>query len=215
MKDTRQRVVKLEYASGDAYGSIRAEIAWEANDQEVVLTEVREYRFFATPEKLRFIDISITFKADHGPIVFGDTKETGIVAVRVRDALRGESGGVITNGRGDRGEEAAWGRQSPWCDYSGTLGEQGTWGIAIMGHPDKSRGSAPRWHVREYGLMAANPFGFSGFPGTKSSGKTKLDEGKSLAYHFRVYLHRGDAEEAQVSARFWDYAHPPSAAWME
>lgn len=213
LEGTRQRVVKVDHAAGDAYGWIRAEIAWEANDKKTLLTELREYRFYAAPGGLHLIDVTSTFRADQGAVIFGDTKETGIVALRVRDGLRGEAGGTILNSAGQKGEKAAWGQAAAWCGYSGELDGQPL-GLAVLSHPSNP-GHPPRWHVRDYGLLASNPFGFSGFPGSEGRGEMELAQGAGLTFRHRIVLHRGSAEKAGIAARFDDYARPPKAAWAE
>ena len=61
------------------------------------------------------------------------------------------------------------------------------------------------WHVRGYGLMAANPFGRqkSGFPAMK--GRTdlvKLPKGEHLKLRYGLLLHAGDAREGRVNEYF-------------
>jgi len=72
-------------------------------------------------------------------------------------------------------------------DYSGEIdGEKR--GIAIFDHPENSRRA--RWHVRAYGLFAANPFGLSTFTGDKSqNGSVTLEPGGTLRFRYRVVIH--------------------------
>ena len=55
-----------------------------------------------------------------------------------------------------------------------------TVGIAIMSHP-KSFRPTPRWHVRTYGLFAANPFGQKDFPNPEAAkqGEVTIKKGDS------------------------------------
>ena len=64
-------------------------------------------------------------------------------------------------------------------------------GIAVLNHPDNS-GGEPRWHVRAYGLMGTNPLATGSFTGEEMKAVT-LQNGQSLHYRYRVYIHRGDA----------------------
>ena len=73
-------------------------------------------------------------------------------------------------------------------------------GITLMADPNNPYPSC--WHVRGYGLMAANPFGRnkSGFPAEK--GKTdlvKLAKGQHLKLRFGILLHDGDVKEGKAA----------------
>jgi hypothetical protein len=61
-----------------------------------------------------------------------------------------------------------------------------------------------RWHARAYGLFAANPFGLAAFTNDKSqSGAITIEAGQSLRYRYRVIVHPGDAQSADI-AGFWE-----------
>ncbi|MCY3022179.1 MAG: PmoA family protein, partial [Planctomycetota bacterium] len=82
-------------------------------------------------------------------------------------------------------------------------------GIAIMDHPFNLRHPTP-WHVRDYGLFAANPFGQSQYKaGLLQRGDYALGSGSELTFRYRIYFHRGDAKRGDVSAKWCDYACPP------
>ncbi len=210
-----------EWGSGDAYGWIAVKNVWQDKDHKPLITESREYRFYTTPEKGRLLDVAVTFSADYGDVKFKDTKEGGIVAVRMRVELCGANA-HITNAEGDQGEKKLWGKPSPWCDYSGDLKGTGWRGITLFDNPANLR-YPTSWHVREYGLMGANCFGWSEF--TKeaynkpllpsSNGDWQLPSGKSQVFKYRVYVHSGDVEKAAVADRFADYATPPEIAWAK
>ncbi|HEX6970922.1 MAG TPA: DUF6807 family protein, partial [Limnochordia bacterium] len=113
------------------------------------------------------------------------------LGIRVHPDLSGKMGGRITNAAGGRGESECWGKRAAWCDYSGEIDGR-TVGIAVFdapGNPDHPS----HWHVREYGLLAPNNFHFLG--------PRRLDSGELLRWHYRIYVHAGDA----VAARVADY----------
>ena len=100
------------------------------------------------------------------------------------------------------------GKRAPWCHYSGPVNGNIT-GVAIMDHPDSFR-HPTHWHVRNYGLMTANPFGHSYFYGDESRrGHHTLSQGESLVGIYRYYFHKGDATEGNIRERYHDFAHPP------
>lgn len=212
---------EVTWGSGDAYGWVRAKNTWDDKDHKPILLEEREYRFYATPEKGRLFDEFITFTADQGDVTFKDTKEGGIMALRMRSELSGKNA-YITNAMGDSGEETCWGKPSPWCDYSGELKDAGWRGITVFDNPANLR-YPTSWHVRNYGLMGANCFGYSYFMEKEynkpllpsANGDYLLKKGEKLSFQYRVYVHSGDVKAAAVADRFADYATPPVAEWAQ
>lgn len=208
-----EHVNKVEFGSGDAYGWIRSENVWQDNARKPVLTETREYRFYAVPAPARIFDETLEFKADYGDATFGDTKEGGLVALRIRPEINEKGGtGTITTTVG-QGEKVVWGKPSPWCDYSGTIQGAGVRGVTFFDHPSNLRHPA-RWHVRSYGLMGANYFGLKDFePESGQKGEWTLENGKAQTFKYRILLHSGDVKEARVADRYAAYATPPAASW--
>ena len=121
------------------------------------------------------------------PLVFGDQEEMGL-GVRVATAIRvKDAGGEIRTSDGKRNEKEAWGKQAKWCDYSGTVDGRRV-GITLMPHPGNFRES---WfHVRDYGLMVANPFGQNAFTGKEKS-RLEVKPGEKLRLRFGVWIHSG------------------------
>ena len=113
-------------------------------------------------------------------------------------------GGKISTAR-DKTNEAAWGQPATWVDYHGPVaGEQ--LGIAMLDHPSSFR-YPNRWHVRTYGLFAANPFGRKEFGATDGpGGPFTLEKGKTLTLRYRIILHRGDEQSAHIADAFAAYA---------
>ena len=165
-----------------------------------VCEDVRTIEFGAD-ERVRWIDFAIELRASEGPVVFGDTKE-GSFGVRVPGTMSvdAKQGGEITNSRGER-DAAAWGRPAEWVDYRGPVDGRPA-GIAIFNLPDSFRHPC-RWHVRTYGLFAANPFGQHDFPPEGSQqGAHTLGEGDTLRLHYRVLLHNGELPRAEIEAAY-------------
>jgi len=181
-----------------------AEDDWVGPDKKNVLADQRRLTFGAQPD-VRWIDFDITLKASYGPVKFGDTKE-GTFGVRMAETMRVDSqgGGQIVNSQGQT-DKAAWGRKAAWVDYHGPVAGQ-TVGIAIMNHPDSFR-FPTCWHVRTYGLFAANPFGLKEFPdGNHQDGSYTLAEGQAMVLRYRVWLHKGDEKQGRVAEAYASYA---------
>jgi hypothetical protein len=159
---------------------------------------------FGGDAKCRWIDFDVTITATDGPVVFGDTKE-GSFGVRVASSMRVDSkqGGKIVNSDGLT-NAAAWGKPAAWVDYHGPVDGEVS-GIAILNHPASFR-FPTHWHVRTYGLFAANPFGLSDFTAGKSKGQYTLPAGETLHLRYRVLLHSGDEQTGGVAEAYEAFA---------
>jgi hypothetical protein len=190
--------------AGPVLVRLRTSNAWHSPDGRKVCSDQRVITIFRT-RSTRVIDFEITLKAADGPVIFGDTKE-GMFGLRVASSMDVDKGrgGKITNAEGLL-DGHAWGRPSPWVDYTGPVGGR-TVGIAILNHPRSFR-YPTTWHVRTYGLFAANPFGWHDF-GLDKSGEFTLAAG-SLWFGYRVILHSGDTSEARLADAFATYDRPP------
>jgi hypothetical protein len=83
-------------------------------------------------------------------------------------------------------------------------------GAAIFDHPQNPR-HPTWWHVRDYGLFAANPFGqhdFEKLP-DPNAGNLVVPAGKSVTFRYRIYLHEGDEKQGKVAERYAEYTKTP------
>ncbi len=199
----------LQCESGAVCGVLETRNDWVGNDGTKVLEDRRKFTFYAMPGALRMFDVEVEFTATEGPVKFGDTKEGGILAVRVATTIDVPRTGRIRNAEGGVDEPETWGKRSAWCDYSG-LDEGGNLvGIAILNHPNSNR-YPTHWHVRNYGLMTANPYGLHDFAGDESvDGSQSIAKGEKLWFGYRVYVHADDADGAHVTDAFHAYINPP------
>ncbi len=198
--------------SGKSEGVIRSRNKWVAADGTVVCTDDRTLRFYNPGQaNERVLDYEVTLRASHGTVTLGDTKE-GTMAMRLAPTLRlkGKVGqGHIVLSTGVR-DGSTWGKRADWCDYYGPV-EGKTVGVAIFDHPQNPR-HPTWWHVRDYGLFAANPFGehdFEHLP-DKTAGNLTIPAGQSLTFRYRFYFHEGDDQQAKVAERYQDYANAVS-----
>lgn len=174
---------------------------WLGPDGKKICDDVRTLTF-QVGEASRSVDFDIELRASAGPLTLGDTKE-GAFGVRVASTMRQSAGrGKIVNSQGQR-DGVAWGKRAAWVDYQGPVDGQVV-GIAILNHPDSFR-FPTWWHVRDYGLFAANPFGLKAF-GEGQDGTHVVPAGESLRLRYRVLLHRGDEKQGRVAEAFAEYA---------
>lgn len=193
----------LERAGG-SQATIATRNDWLGPDGKKICRDERRL-YFGADADARWIDFQITIFADSEPVVFGDTKEGsfGIRTAGVLDVVR-NLGGRIVNAEGFT-NEPAWGKPSPWVDYHGPIDGQ-VLGIAILNHPQSFR-YPTHWHVRTYGLFAANPFGLHDFYNDKAmDGSHRVEPGGSFRLLYRVILHQGDERQAKIAERFKAYA---------
>jgi hypothetical protein len=204
-------------AAGKNLAWIATANEWRTAEGRKILDEKRTIHFYRFGPGKNLLVLDIDLRADTCGITFGDTKE-GSMGVRVRESLRVDRGkGKLTNAEGRSGEgakgnkakEGCWGLVSAWCDYSGPVDEAGTVaGIAVFADPGNPIDTA--WHARNYGLLAANPFGrekHAKFPGRKGNSElVKLKKGGRLKLRYGLFLHAKDAKGADVAGAFARFA---------
>jgi hypothetical protein len=203
-----------ERVSGPVFCRFATRDNWLNAAGERIMRGCTEVTVFALPGDERILDFVIRFEATDGPVHFGDTKEGGLLSLRLTASMNGDRGGVIENAYGGITEKECWGKPAPWVDYSGPV--DGTvFGAAIFDHPDNPC-HPTRWHVRDYGLFTANPFALHDYLGRKDvDGSMTLEAGQSWTFRYRLYLHKGGASEGDVRNRYLGYASPPLIASVE
>jgi hypothetical protein len=190
----------LELTSGDKEGALRSLNMWVGPTGTVVCTDERTIRFHADKET-RMIDYEITLIASHGKVKLGDTKE-GSMAIRLPATLNAggtNSQGHIVSSGGAR-DGAAWGKRAKWVDYCGPVKGE-TVGVALFDHPQNPR-HPTWWHVRTYGLFAANPFGEHHFEKKPAgTGDLNLAAGERVTLRYRFVFHAGTEKDARIDER--------------
>jgi hypothetical protein len=206
----------LELKGGEKEGVISSQQKWEAPDGTVPLTSTQTVRFHQTTPNERVIDFDVTLQAPADKeAVMEETKE-GTMAMRIAETMRlkpnkatagaGKPTGHLLNSEGQKDGEV-WGKAAKWVDYVGPVDDQLV-GIAIFDHPSNPR-HPTKWHARDYGLFAANPF-MGVNPADKNApkgeGNLTIPAGGSITFKYRIYIHEGDSEQAQTAERYAEYA---------
>jgi len=198
--------------SGKKDGSIAAAFDWIDPKGAKIVSEWRVMIFHDLP-KLRIIDFQIELTAVT-QVKFGDGKDC-CFGIRLAPELQEDKviktkgkpnvtipgpPAVISNAEGKTTEKEVWGKPSDWCDDSGEINGEKV-GIAIFDNPRNSRRA--RWHVRGYGLFAANPFGQSAFTGDKTQdGSVTLQPGEKLHFNYRVVIHPAGTDLAKLYSEY-------------
>lgn len=186
--------------SGGKTGVLHGVFDWNGPSGQKVLTEDRTMTF-SGDAKYRVVDLDVTLTAAV-KAEFGDDKD-GAVGVRMADGLTEKEGGVITDSQGRTGMKEVWGKRADWCDYTGTLGGERV-GLTIFEHPTSFH-HPTRWHARDYGLLAANPFADHAYDPAAPERHVTLEPGKSLHLRFRVVVH-GEVDRAALDDLYKAYS---------
>lgn len=194
---------------GAVVGRIYTHNNWETQAGDVLMTDKQNFRIYNLSEDAALIDLDLSFIASAGDVHFGDTKEGGIMSIRVHPSMNASEGGKIENAFGGINEAETWGKRANWCDYSGVV--DGTpVGIAVFDHIVNPR-YPTYWHVRNYGLMGSNIFGSGTFERDPSKdGSYTLKQGEEMHFRFRVLIHAGDATVGKVGQKYHDFINPPA-----
>jgi len=235
-KPNTGRIVHRGFAdvsSGVNTGFIKTLNDWVAPDGKVLCSDEQTLLFHAPTNGDITLDFEVTIKASNGDVTFGDSKE-GTFAIRVAESMRvlapfkkgqparaGKGKIVLSTGERDNGASAAaaknekreavtWGKRAAWCDYHGPVNGKIV-GFAIMDHPANPR-FPTWWHVRDYGLFAANPFGqhdFEKHP-NPNAGDLKIAAGQAVTFRYRVVVHEGDEKQARIAQLFEEFTKTQS-----
>ena len=198
---------KQNHIKFDSVGSDRfvEELVWDDKEAKPMLNEVRTVHFVVYSDGTRAVDIKSAFTPADGPVTFHDTKEAGLMSVRMATEMKGHP--TITQstgagGEGMAGEKLTWGKAADWCDESGLIGGK-PFGVAIFDAPSNP-GHPAHWHVRAYGLMSANIWGLSEFDkkNPKGAGDETIEKGKTVTFHYRAVIHAGMAADAKLAEKY-------------
>lgn len=192
-----QNSIDFEPAS-PGYWSIHTANDWVGPDGKKVCEDERRVSFLSCDYGI-LISTRLTLRASESELKFGDTKE-GFFALRVAPGIQLKQGkGHILTSAGDK-DDAAWGKRARWCDYTGEVDGK-VCGITIFDAP-LNYGHPTYWHVRDYGLFAANPFGAKDFTQGKSESALTIPRYGEVVFVYVVLIHDGklDAETLDMIA---------------
>jgi hypothetical protein len=108
------------------------------------------------------------------------------------------NGGTMINAEGETGEKGTFGKRSAWMDYYGErMGK--TEGMAILQHPSNEWFPAS-WFTRDYGFFSPTPMYWPG-----NDKNITLKKGEQIKLRYRVLVHSGNHEEANIAEEFEKY----------
>lgn len=199
----------IETTSGPK-GILSYHANWTNQNNNILLEETTRFEFSGDDHQ-RIIDRTTVLKADT-PVTFTDAKD-GLLGLRLAHALqiptneaqkftddkgietvvkggtdKTENGNYLTS-EGKQGNDA-WSTRGAWCKVYGKMGRDSI-SIAIIDHP-KNPNYPTFWHVRGYGLFAANPLAEKVFTNGKSEKNLTLKKGESVSFRYRILIDDGD-----------------------
>ena len=200
------KVEYVSYKSEKTMGHIHMTAIWEDGTGEKILREQRRCDIFGLPDA-NIMDFNIALTpAEDRAVTFGDTKEGGLVAVRIAPWMVAEKTGRIFNAEAlsysgrTGGPEVTWGKRASWCACCGQTKAEASATVAIIHRPGGFR-FPTWWHVRAYGLFTANPFGQSFFESDATpplSGDFTIRSGESLATSYRIIVADGELSSQRI-----------------
>jgi hypothetical protein len=168
---------------------------WRKPGEDPVMRDQRTLTISVPSETIRYIDFEITLEA-LVDITIEKTNHS-LFSARVVPELSVERGGTLVNAQGNTGEAGTYGVESPWCDYSGTRNGV-TEGIAIFQHPG-NRWYPSKWFTRDYGFFSPTPMYWL------ENDRSDLPKGETLMLRYRVVVHTGNAEDADLAGLFGQF----------
>lgn len=196
----------IQLQSGAVAVKMTTENTWKDRDGKALMDETRTITVYALPAELRIIDLALVFKAAHGEALLGGTKEAGFLGIRMHPDINvnANKGGRMENCYGAVGEAECWSKRAHWCDYHGIVNGKRV-GIAAFDHAQNLR-FPTHWHIRDYGLFAANPWYWCG--------DHTIPEGETLTFRYRVLVHAGDTQDAGITEQYIHYDVPPVVKFL-
>ncbi len=197
----------LKHTGGSVYAHLKIENAWGED-----MLELQDI-FILDAGNDVVMDWSMTWKCSGtAPVALGKTKE-GTFAIRVATPLTspdpgkknqaGRGTGKMIDSFGNQDEEPIRPEKRPagkqpaaWADDYGVIDGKAL-GICLMNHPTSYRFPTD-WHVRNYGLFAANAFMLQ---------EDTLKPDQPITFKYRVYIHAGDPTAGKVAAVYAGYAN--------
>src|SRR6266850_2067179 len=196
---------------------------WVDPDGKVLVEETTRFVFTRHGTAL-IIDRGCTLKAVADEVLFKDVKD-GMLGLRVTREMEMPSTqedkfvdahgnitavkkldnsnvtGMYVNREGIKGDDA-WSTRSRWTCLNGKNNGENI-SIAMIDYPGNP-GYPTYWHVRGYGLFAANPLGQKVFSGGKEELNFKLLKDQSADFKYRVIIQEGNILSAPDLDRFAD-----------
>lgn len=191
-----QKTIAFDPISVGPYWSIHTTNDWIMPDGRKLASDERKVAFYSCKYGM-FVVTTVKLIASVCDLKFGDSKE-GFFGVRLAPSLTLKDGkGHILNSEGDT-DAKAWGKRARWIDYTGEVNGKVV-GVAMFDSTG-NYGYPTYWHARDYGLLAANPFGGKAFTGDeKKEAPLSLVFTDSATLVYITLIHDGKLDEKTLN----------------
>ncbi|MBD3378816.1 hypothetical protein GF406_27565 [candidate division KSB1 bacterium] len=164
---------------------------WVRQGAPSPLSDEREFKVTVLNDKVWVIDADLKIKANQDIEI--ERAKHSFFAIRAASDISCTYGGTLENSEGGQGAEGTYGKEARWCGYYGKrrYNADVVEGISVMTHPDNPW--KPIWFTREYGHLSPSPLNFLEEP-------WRLAKGKTLQLKYRVVMHVGSPQEADLES---------------
>lgn len=185
---------------GPIFSRLIQKARWRHEERDL-LRESRTITAYKSAGDFRCLDIELALTpANSDTVTFGKTSFAFLAARVAQSMTVFDGGGEILTSAGKLNESGAHLTRAKWLDQSGPIA-QGKWGgIAILDSPDNP-GFPTGWHCRNDGWAGA---------AFNMDAPFELDAGKELRLRYRLILHSGSAQKANIERRFEEWGARPT-----
>lgn len=194
VRGLRQRYKISQYEKAKSFCRLDVQNSWVEDDSgRKIISEKVTFVIHPADDDGRIIDYCLELSAVDTPVAI-HASGAGYSGLTIRFAPREET--IITTSKGQIKEDEARKRYA-WADISARFSGSSSFdGIAIFDHPSNPRYPSG-WTLRNYGLL--NP------SFTANADAHTIEPGKPLTLNYRVYIHRGKADDMKLHRLFRDY----------
>jgi len=189
--------------AGPVFARFGVRNGWYSADGKVVDETVR-VTVFKAGKVGRILDFEYTWQAEKTPVtLLGSPDEKGYGGFSFRFAPFEEQ--VINTSKGVQAGNSDLDRFT-WVDFTAYFQNRETKSGVALFEGSKNIGFPNGWTLRDYGFLGI------AWPAKNSY---TLEPGKPVTASYRIWLHRGDAEEELVNSAYTVFASPPEAKFLQ
>jgi hypothetical protein len=176
---------------------IENDCIWKRPDAPAPIQDFRKITITAPTKDIFQIDFEVTMEMLMD-VSIAKTNHS-LFSGRMDPSLSVDFGGTMIDADGAQGEKGTYGKPSPWIDCYGKRGDK-IEGMAIMQHPSNNWYPAP-WFTRDYGFFSPTPLNWP-----KDDKETLFKKGEKIHLKYRVLVHSGTHETANIAGEFKKFA---------